>query len=210
MSMLPSGDLFGFDPTANLLPRDGRVHYFGPIMEASLAEHYERQLLTTLPWKHDEAVMHGKHIVTARKIVWVGDARFDYTYSGTTKQAIPWTQELRELKSRIEGLTETSFNSCLLNLYHHGGEGMSWHSDDESALGKHTTIASLSLGAARKFAFRHKRTKESITLTLEPGSLLLMQGTTQSHWQHSLPKSAGIQMPRINLTFRTIVVRDVA
>jgi len=201
-------DFFGYDASVNLLPYDGEVYYYGLVINAEKAEHYHARLLKTIAWKNDEAVIYGKHIVTARKIAWIGDTGYAYRYSGTTRQATSWTRELLELKSPIEALTGTRFNSCLLNLYHHGQEGMGWHSDDEASLGKNTTIASLSLGAVRKFAFRHKRTKETIAMMLEPGSLLVMQGATQTHWQHSLPKSARITQSRINLTFRTIIQQE--
>ena len=138
-------------------------------------------------------------------MAWLGDARYFYTYSGMTKQATPWTPLLLELKSRIETITKNVFNSCLLNLYHDGSEGMAWHSDDEKSLGRNTTIASISFGAERKFSFKHKITKKTKSLVLEHGSLLVMKGETQRFWQHSLLKSIQVQAPRVNLTFRTIV-----
>jgi alkylated DNA repair dioxygenase AlkB len=128
-----------------------------------------------------------------------------YTYSNTTKRALPWTKELSDLKQIVEERTKTDFNSCLLNLYQNGEEGIAWHSDDEESLVKNSTIASLSLGAERKFSFKHKQTKETISLVLEHGSLLVMKDVTQTNWLHSLPKSKKITQPRINLTFRTIV-----
>ena len=112
--------------------------------------------------------------------------------------------ELLELKSIIEEKTDLKFNSCLLNLYHNGNEGMAWHSDAEKDLKKNGAIGSLSLGAERKFAFKHKETKETISLILEHGSLLVMKDITQSHWLHRLPPTKRIDKPRINLTFRTI------
>ena len=199
-------DLFGHDPTANLLPCQGTVNYLGPILSPAEAERYYATLLHDIPWKNDEAVIFGKHIITARKVAWYGDSDFSYTYSGSTKQALAWTRELAELKLLVEKLTATSFNSCLLNLYHDGNEGMAWHSDDEKSLGKDTTIASLSLGAEREFRLKHKRMEEKISVHLENGSLLVMKDTTQSHWLHSIPKSKKIKTPRINLTFRTIVL----
>ncbi|MDQ6667858.1 MAG: alpha-ketoglutarate-dependent dioxygenase AlkB, partial [Thermoproteota archaeon] len=99
----------------------------------------------------------------------------------------------------------TKFNSCLLNLYHNGDEGIAWHSDDEKPLGENSIIASLSFGAERKFSFKHKQTKQTISVVLEHGSLLIMKDATQTNWVHSLPKSKKITRPRINLTFRTIV-----
>lgn len=198
-------DLFGNDPTANLLPCDGTVNYFGPILNHLESQSYYEALLHDIPWKNDEAVIFGKHIVTARKVAWYGDSEFSYTYSGTTKQALLWTRELAALKERVEKLTATVFNSCLLNLYHHGDEGMSWHSDDEKSLGRNSTIASVSLGAEREFRFKHKRLDEKFSVMLENGSLLVMKDVTQSHWLHCIPKSKKIKTPRINLTFRTMI-----
>jgi alkylated DNA repair dioxygenase AlkB len=122
----------------------------------------------------------------------------------STKQALAWTKELYELKQMVEEFAGTTFNSCLLNLYHNGDEGMGWHSDDEESIGKNNTIASLSLGAERKFLFKHKQTKQIVSLVLEHGSLLIMKDVTQANWLHSLAKSKNVTQPRINLTFRTI------
>lgn len=199
-------DLFGHDPAANLLPCDGTVNYFGPVLSPAETRRYYETLFREIPWKNDEAAIFGKHIVTARKVAWYGDSNFSYTYSGTTKQALVWTEELAALKALVEKLTGTTFNSCLLNLYHDGNEGMAWHSDDEKSLGKNTTIASVSLGAEREFRLKHKRMDEKVSVLLESGSLLVMKGSTQSHWLHSVPKSKKIKTPRINLTFRTMVL----
>ena len=196
-------ELFPSDGTLNLLPCDGTVNYHGRIFRDPDASKYYEALLSTVPWKNDEAVIFGKHIMTARKVAWYGDSDFSYTYSGTTKQALPWTAELLELKARVEEITSSAFNSCLLNLYHNGSEGMAWHSDDEKALARNSSIASVTFGAERKFAFRHKRTKESVSLVLEHGSLLVMKDETQTHWHHRLPPTKKTSTPRINLTFRT-------
>ncbi|ALM48442.1 DNA methylase [Flavobacterium psychrophilum] len=191
----------------NILPYDGEALYYGNMLTETLATQYFNILLNDIPWQHDEAVIYGKRIVTKRKVAWYGDDAYDYTYSRTTKTALPWTPALLELKELVEKTCNTIFNSCLLNLYHDGDEGMAWHSDDEKALGKNTAIGSLSLGAVRKFSFRHKQTSEKKEIILDNGSLLVMQGTTQTHWLHRLPKSTKIKHPRINLTFRTIVLR---
>jgi alkylated DNA repair dioxygenase AlkB len=197
-------DLFGTDPSANLLPFDGLVNYHGPILSPEQTQAYFETLLHTIPWKNDEAVIFGKRIITARKVAWYGDSAFSYTYSGTTKQALAWTEELALLKSRVEQITGTRFNSCLLNLYHDGNEGMAWHSDDEKSLASNSSIASISLGAEREFRFKHKRHEDKAAVLLESGSLLVMKGSTQTHWLHSIPKSKKIKTPRINLTFRTM------
>ncbi len=186
----------------NLLPGDGVVHYYGKIFNsADLTVIYDT-LFSTITWKHDEAVIFGKHIITKRKVAWYADTNIEYKYSNTTKKAIPWTDYLTRLKTIVEKITHEKYNSCLLNLYHDGHEGMAWHSDDEKELSKDGCIASLSFGAERKFLLKHRNTKEKITVFLENGSLLVMKGCTQSHWLHSIPKSKKIQDGRINLTFR--------
>lgn len=150
-------------------------------------------------------VVFGKHIVTKRKTAWYGDSDYVYIYSKTEKKALPWTRELVNLKQIVENLSNTKFNSCLLNLYHDGNEGMGWHSDDEKSIEGNSTIASVSFGAERRFSFKHKQSKKTISVLLENGSLLLMKDATQKNWRHSLPKSTRIIRPRINLTFRRMV-----
>lgn len=201
-------DLFGnpISPETNLLPAGGVVHYFGRVFSLAQAAHYFKVLFETIAWQHDEAKIFGRHFITKRKAAWYGDSAYAYTYSNTTKKALPWTPELLELKKVAEEKTGATYNSCLLNLYHSGEEGMAWHSDDEKSLGRHLPIASLSFGAERKFAFRHKQTKQVISLNLEPGSLLVMQGETQTNWLHRLPPTKKVTQPRINLTFRTIIL----
>lgn len=188
----------------NYLPHDGIVNYLGIILDPEAADYYFDQLMTQVAWENDKAIIFGKEIITKRKVAWYGDEPFAYTYSNTTKYALPWTKELAVLKTIIEKACGETFNSCLLNLYHTGEEGMAWHSDDEKDLKKNGVIASLSLGAERKFAFKHKLSKEKIELYLPHGSLLIMKGTTQSHWLHRLPPTKKVPAPRINLTFRTI------
>ncbi|HTM97396.1 MAG TPA: alpha-ketoglutarate-dependent dioxygenase AlkB [Pedobacter sp.] len=200
-------DLFStqLDHEINLLPTGGTVNYYGKVMPTEAANAYYNSLLNTIEWRNDEAVILGKHIITKRKVAWYGDQPFEYTYSNTTKQALTWTKELLELKKICEEKTGETYNSCLLNLYHNGDEGMAWHSDGEKDLKKNGAIASLSFGAERKFGFKHKQTKETIYLVLAHGSLLVMKDNTQTNWQHRLPPTKLVKTPRINLTFRTIV-----
>src|ERR1700743_2610924 len=172
----------------NLLPFDGYADYYGAVMEVSGARHYMDRMLHAIEWRNDEAVIFGRHIITKRKVAWYGDADYTYTYSKITRQALPWTAELLELKALTERLTGAAYNSCLLNLYHDGEEGMAWHSDDEKELEPDGAIASLSFGAERRFLFRHRENKETIEVVLAAGSLLVMRGTTQTYWLHSLPK----------------------
>jgi len=199
-------DLFNdlFDGQENLLPKDGTVNYFGQIMSDEEAHRYYSVLLNEIEWKNDQAIIFGKLIETKRKIAWYGDFPFAYTYSKITKTALPWTDTLLELKKLAEEKTGETYNSCLVNLYHDGSEGMAWHSDGEKQLKRHGAIASLSFGAERKFGFKHKETKEVIALNLASGSLLVMKNETQDYWLHRLPPTKKVNSPRINLTFRTI------
>jgi alkylated DNA repair dioxygenase AlkB len=194
--------LFAEDIEQNLLPKDGSVHYYGKIFSNKEAEQYTKTLLENIEWKNDEAIIFGKHIITKRKVAWYADDGVSYTYSNTTKHALPFTKEIMQLKKIVEDKTGFPFNACLLNLYHDGNEGMAWHSDDEKELVKQGCIASLSFGAERKFMLKHKQTKETVSIILENGSLLSMKDATQTHWLHQLPKSLKIKTPRVNLTFR--------
>lgn len=199
-------DLFnsGLPGKVNLLPKDGVVNYYGTVFSALEAKDIFTKLFAEIAWQHDEAVVFGKHITTKRKAAWYGAKPFSYTYSGITKTALPFTPMLLALKEKCEALTAATYNSCLLNLYHDGSEVMAWHSDAEKELLKEGAIASLSFGAIRKFAFKHKVDKTTVSVALESGSLLVMKGTTQVHWLHRLPPSTLVKTPRINLTFRTI------
>ncbi len=195
---------YEYDNSKNWLPYQGIVNYYGNIFTQQQANFYFNRLLATINWQNDKAIIFGKTILTKRKVAWHADKPYQYTYSNTTKTALPWTPELLELKTRIEQKTNETYNSCLLNLYHNGNEGMAWHSDAEKKLKKNGAIGSLSFGAARKFAFKHKQTKETVQLVLEHGSLLVMKGIIQTHWLHRLPPTTKVTTPRINLTFRTI------
>lgn len=190
----------------NYLPYEGVVNYYGKILSQEDADICYKRLLHGIQWHHDEAVIFGKRIITKRKVAWYGERDFDYTYSNTTKRALKWTEDLLLLKEKVETSCGEQFNSCLLNLYHSGDEGMAWHSDAEKELKKNGAIGSVSLGAPRKFSFKHKiNASEKVSILLEHGSLLIMKGSTQTHWLHSLPKTKKVTTPRINLTFRTII-----
>jgi alkylated DNA repair dioxygenase AlkB len=194
-----------FDSALNLLPFDGTVNYYGCILKKEAANFYTNILLETIDWKNDEAIIFGKKYITKRKVAWYGDQPYEYAYSNTTKKALPWTKELQELKKIVEHTSGESYNSCLLNLYHNGDEGMAWHSDAEKDLKKNGAIGSLSFGAERKFSFKHKINNETVSVLLEHGSLLVMKQQTQSYWLHRLPPTKKIIQPRVNLTFRTII-----
>ena len=186
----------------NIISHDGQAVYYGSILKKEeISAHFDA-LFNTIDWQHEVIVMFGKELTTKRKVAFYGDNAIEYTYSKKTKQGLQWNNALLVIKELIESHTNSTYNACLLNLYHDGNEGMGWHSDDEKEIIPNSSIASLSLGAARKFSFKHKSTKETVSLLLENGSLLEMKGAIQKHWLHELPKSKKINTPRINLTFR--------
>jgi alkylated DNA repair dioxygenase AlkB len=191
-----------------ILSKDGCADYYPEVLNGLQCSDLMRHLQKTLLWDQDQLIMFGKAITTRRKVAWVGDPKCSYTYSGVKKQPQEWTSELLLIKAKLEQITQSEFNSCLLNLYHDGSDGMGWHSDDEKELDAQAPIASLSLGAQRKFAFRHKEDKTTIPLFLENGSVLVMHAPTQEFWHHSLLKTTKVPAPRINLTFRKIILRD--
>lgn len=197
-------NLFEPEINHNLLPYDGEVYYFGKVFHKQSADEWLHVLAQTIDWKPDEVMMFGKRIITKRKAAWYGDQPFPYTYSKVTKVALDWTPGLLTLKSKAEDLSGETYNSCLLNLYHTGEEAMAWHSDDEKEIVENSAIASFSFGAERKFSFKHKQSNVATSLVLEHGSLLVMKGTTQTHWLHKLPPTKTALSQRINLTFRKI------
>lgn len=199
-------DLFShLEEPINLLSEDGMVNYYGTLLPRAKADKYLSYLLNDVVWKNDEVVLFGKRIVTKRKVAWYADKPVEYTYSNTTKSALPWSKELLALKALVEKTSGDTFNACLLNLYHDGSEGMGWHSDAEKELKKNGAIASLSFGAERKFVLKHKRSKQKVSVFLQQASLLVMKNETQANWAHSLPTTKKVDQPRVNLTFRTII-----
>ena len=190
------------DPEKNWLPYDGTVHYWAKIFNATQDAFYYKTLLENIAWKNDEAIIFGKHIITKRKIAWYADKPYQYTYSKINRTALLWTPLLLELKKSVEIKTKQTYNSCLLNLYPTGQEGMAWHSDDEKDLNPNGSIASLTFGAKRKFAIKHRDTKYKQIFELATSDLLEMKDETQKHWIHNIPTTKKIHTPRISLTFR--------
>ena len=200
-------DIFAPKLTDNLLPYDGLVNDLGIVIDYPSPLFYN--LVTELPWQEDIVTLFGKTHVTTRQIVWMGDSDIDYQYSGHTRQTIPWKDTVFHVKHHIEqklldlGI-DANFNSCLLNYYPSGEDGMGYHADDEKELGEQSIIASLSLGATRKFVFKHKKTQDKVELYLESGQLIVMHGETQNFWKHSITKTKKVTTGRISLTFRQI------
>lgn len=194
--------LFYPEAVSNLLPYDGLVEDYGVILSEAEADYYLHTFLQALAWQHDEVRIFGKYHRTARQVAWYADAAYSYVYSGMSKQAEMWQPDLLLLKQRIEHLVGHPFNSCLANLYADGSQAMGWHSDNENTLGQQPVIASLSLGATRKFRFKHQQKQSTIDCMLQHGQLLVMRGTTQQYWKHCISQSKRVVEPRINLTFR--------
>jgi alkylated DNA repair dioxygenase AlkB len=192
------------DTIHTVLEKDGRVEYMPGFFNDDQSTLLFDQLLLSLDWQTDQLMMFGKMIITKRKVAWVGDPGCSYTYSGVKKHPKAWTPELLQIKAEIEKLAGCIFNSCLLNLYHNGEEGMGWHSDDEKELDPKAPIVSVSFGASRKFAFKHKIDKTKAVIILENGSVLIMHPPTQEYWSHSLVTTKLATPARINLTFRSI------
>jgi alkylated DNA repair dioxygenase AlkB len=187
----------------NILPYDGLAYLIDdkqgelkwPVITAHLAE--------TIPWRIETACMFGRRLPVPRMTAWFGEA--DYTYSGIRHQAAPFPPVLQRLRERAKTISGVSYNAVLLNLYRHGGDSVGWHSDNEAGLGDRPIIASLSLGATRRFQFRHRKTKETITLELSEANWLVMAGETQRFWVHQVPKTREAVERRINLTFRRMI-----
>ncbi len=192
--------------TLNLLHQDGIALYYKKAIPENQIKPIFDELLNHISWENERVVMFGKEIITKRKVAFHSDSSIAYTYASRTKIGLPWKETLIILKNIVESITNEKYNACLLNLYHNGEEAMGWHCDNEKEIVPNSSIASLSIGASRKFSFKHKATKETISIQLENGSLLEMKGAIQQHWWHALPKSKKITESRINLTFRQMYV----
>lgn len=191
-------------PYCLVLP-DAEITLYPRWFSAAEADALWVELNQTILWRQDTIRLYNRQIPLPRLTAWYGDTAASYTYSGITMHPVPWTAALLRIKAAIEPLAEGSFNSVLLNLYRDGRDSVGWHSDDEPELGDYPVIASVSLGATRRFGLRHKfKSSWKHSLELEHGTVLLMRGLTQQCWQHQIPKTAKPTPPRINLTFRVI------
>lgn len=199
-------NLFDNAPISLPLP-DGEAQYDSAFLEQTDADRYYTTLLQEIDWRQEQITIFGKKMDQPRLIAWHGDTGKSYTYSQLTLSPSLWTPALTEIQNLLQINTGIRFNSVLLNLYRTGTDSMGWHSDDEPELGPEPIIASISLGAIRRFRFRHRHDKHipSKGIDLTHGSLLLMRGATQTNWQHALPKTARKVGSRINLTYRVIL-----
>ena len=162
-------------------------------------------LMNGLDWQEEDIFIFNKWVKVPRLMCWVGDPDAYYEYSGVNHQPLPWIQILQEIREKVEQQCQCAFNSVLANLYRDGKDSMGCHADDEKELGINPTIASLSLGDGRLFRMHHKKKKQTLNIDLQHGDLLVMGGTCQRHWMHSVPKTKAYKTPRINLTFRKIL-----
>lgn len=192
----------------NLQLIDGSTCYLPGVIASRDADRLFETLRAEVTWRQEEIFLFGRRRPVPRLVAWHGDSGAEYRYSGVLHVPEPWSPTLQHVRLAVEELAGQRFNSVLLNLYRDGRDGMGWHSDDETELGPNPVIASVSLGATRHFRMRHKRHKgEALGIDLEHGSVLLMQGATQHHWVHALPKTRRPSGERINLTFRLVTPR---
>jgi len=186
---------------------NAELFYYPQFFQAKKADNLLSVLKEGIEWTQNTIRFYGKESLVPRLEAWYGDEGKSYAYSGIYMNPKPWTPELLTIKQAIEPVAGVSFNSVLINYYRDGKDRVAWHSDDEKELGQNPIIGSVSLGAERKFKLRHKQYKANglkHEILLRHGSFLLMQGTTQHHWMHEIPRTAKPIGPRINLTFRII------
>ncbi|KKO44438.1 DNA methylase [Arsukibacterium ikkense] len=186
-----------------LLP-DAALTLWPGWLNADASHALQTRLIAELAWRQEQIRIYGKTVKIPRQQVWMGESHCSYQYSGVRFEPTPWHPAVQQLCQQVSDATTSAFNCVLLNLYANGQDHMGWHADDEPELGMAPLIASLSLGASRRFDLRHRTLSHRLQLQLDNGSLLLMAGACQQHWQHSLPKQRRVAAPRLNLTFRYI------
>ncbi|MGB6151353.1 MAG: alpha-ketoglutarate-dependent dioxygenase AlkB [Pricia sp.] len=194
-----------FPKTNRLNLPDADILYFPDFLYKDEADRYFRHFKEDVPWQQDDIKVFGKVYSQPRLTALYGNNGKPYSYSNITMRPHEFSDALLKIKKQIETQTDVLFTTCLLNLYRNGKDSNGWHADNEKELGLNPVIASITLGQERYFHLKH-RTDKTLTkkLLLEHGSLLLMQGATQHHWLHQIPKTARPIGERINLTFRVI------
>lgn len=183
---------------------NGTLIWYPYFFSAEESDRYLSALINGARWQQESMKMYGKIVPFPRLTAWYADAGVTYSYSGLTHQPEPWTEELLQIKNRIEVVAGNTFNSVLINRYRGGSDSMSWHADDEPELGRNPIIASVNFGATRTFQLRHNTTTERINVELTHGSVLIMAGELQHHWKHQVPKTKREVDERVNLTFRLV------
>lgn len=191
--------------TNEILPGDGSAVLYPDYFDVDESDALMVDLTASLPWESTRIPMFGREVTEPRLSAWIADPGVTYRYSGRSRVVHPWTTNLDAVRARVETTSGTTFNGVLANLYRTGHDHMGWHADDEKSLGPDPVIASVSLGAERRFDFRHRETGETVSTVLPHGSLLIMSGSSQRCWKHRIPKTTRVREPRINLTFRRLV-----
>lgn len=192
-------------PSENLLPFHGETMYFNEFFLKDEADLFFLKLKNQIEWRQETIKLFGKTIMQPRLTALYGNPDKPYGYSGIIMQPFPWTDFLTEIKFRIEEKVQASFTHVLLNYYRDGKDSMGWHRDNEASLGPNPTIASISFGETREFQIRNYFEKKvKLKVALDHGSLLVMGGSSQHHWEHQITKTSKTLGPRINLTFRKI------
>jgi alkylated DNA repair dioxygenase AlkB len=193
------------ESAVNILPVDGEVYFYPELFTPEESDQLFKALTENIAWKQEPVIIMGKEIMQPRLTAWYGNADKSYSYTGITMKPHAWTPELLIIKERIEKIAAQQFTSALLNFYRDGKDSMGWHRDNEKELGNNPVIGSVSFGTSRFFHLKHRQDKtlrQKIALT--HGSFLLMKGSTQHNWYHSIPKELKVMESRINITFRTI------
>lgn len=184
---------------------DSTISYYPNFINGKEATRYFEHFRRTVPWQKDTITLFGKKYAQPRLTALFANNEKPYSYSGLVMSPSRLTPELLELKQKIETIVKADFTTCLLNLYRDGRDSNGWHADNEKELGKNPVIASITLGQERYFHLKHrKKTGLKHKMLLHHGSLLLMEGETQHHWLHQIPKTTRPIEERINLTFRVI------
>jgi alkylated DNA repair dioxygenase AlkB len=198
-------NLFEHADPDNILPVLGQVYYYPYFFDRELSDFYFKRLIHEIEWKQEPIRLFGKQVMQPRLTALYGNTDIPYGYSGIEMQSHDWLGFLKEIREKIEKTAQIDFSHVLLNYYRNGQDSMGWHRDNEKVLGTNPIIASVSFGVTRKFQFRRYHDKSmKKEITLEHGSLLLMTGETQHHWEHQLPKTRLVKGERVNLTFRKI------
>lgn len=191
---------------SNLLPHHGELYVYPAFFSSQESDELQKALTEEVPWKQEPIKLFGKEIMQPRLTAWYADSGISYSYSGITMQANAWNKALLAIKLRLEEKLHLHCNSALLNLYRNGQDSMGWHRDNEKELGLHPLIISVSFGATRKFQLREYASKKNlISLSLHHGTVLVMGGESQPHWEHRVPKENKISSPRLNITFRNVL-----
>ncbi|MBC7466158.1 MAG: alpha-ketoglutarate-dependent dioxygenase AlkB [Bdellovibrio sp.] len=188
-----------------ILPKDGQAWLFPEFISAEKADAYFKNFMSDVSWQQEPILIFGKWVMQPRLTALYGTSDKPFGYSGIIMKPHPMTKVMLEIKNQLTKVCDVDFNTILFNQYRNGQDSMGWHRDNETELGVNPVVASISFGDTRKFRFRHyNEKKRTVDVDLTHGSLLLMTGSTQHHWEHALPKTARSEAPRINLTFRKV------